>query len=86
MSTTGTTATPQEKLRACLNLMRRLPPHQQKENLEGLLQLVSPDVGDELAVVDVPLEEAIDPATVRVWYERVGDRAGPAWVCVIDCA
>jgi hypothetical protein len=45
--------------------MRRLPPHQQKENLEGLLQLVSPDVGDELAErVDVPLEEAVDTETV----------------------
>lgn len=54
-----------EQLRACLNLMRRLPPHQQKENLEGLLQLVSPDVGDELAErVDVPLEEAVDTETV----------------------
>jgi len=56
---------PTEQLRACLNLMRRLPPHQQKENLEGLLQLVSPDVGDELAErVDVPLEEAVDTETV----------------------
>jgi len=80
-----TTAAPQEQLRACLNLMRRLPPHQQKENLEGLLQLVSPDVGGDLAErVDVPLEEAIDPETVRVWYERVGGGAGLMGVCVLD--
>lgn len=77
------TTPPQEQLRACLNLMRRLPSHKQKENLEGLLQLVSPDVGDELAErVDVPLEEATDLETVCVCCER-----GLGWlVCLIDCA
>jgi hypothetical protein len=67
MSTTAKTTPPEEQLRACLNLMRRLPPQKQKDNLEGLLQLVSPEVGVELAeCVDVPLEEAIDPETVSV--------------------
>lgn len=67
MSTTAKNIPPRKQLRACLNLMRRLPPHKQKDNLESLMQLVSPELGEELAeCVDIPLEEAIDPETVRV--------------------
>ena len=64
--------------------MRRLPPHQQKENLEGLLQLVSPDVGDELAErVDVPLEEAVDPETVSACERMEGRRRGGWVICLV---
>lgn len=54
-----------KELQASLNVMRRLPPDQQRENLQGLLQLVPPHVQEELVQrVDVPLEaQAKDPET-----------------------
>lgn len=59
------TASSQEQLRACLNLMRRLPPYKQQENLQELQLLVPSIVGEELLQrVDVPLEEGIDMKTV----------------------
>ncbi|CAM9267782.1 unnamed protein product [Pylaiella littoralis] len=54
-----------EIISSCLNLMRRLPPKDIENSLEGLVNLV-PQVSDELLQrVDQPLQEATDPETGR---------------------
>lgn len=59
----GAMATPTDVLRSGLNLMRRLPPREVKNNLAGLTVL-RPELTEEfLQRVDQPLETRVDPAT-----------------------
>lgn len=73
----------QATLRAGLNLMRRLPPRDVKQNLFGLTS-VQPDLLEEfLQRVDQPLETRICAATKRRFllcdYNRDGDSYRSPW-------
>ena len=46
--------------------MRRLPPNKIEQNLSGLLNLVPDETDELLQRVDQPLEESMDPESVRV--------------------
>lgn len=70
MASTSTRRASEGALFACLNLMRRLLPHRQKENLAGLLTLMpDEELAEELLQhVEQPLEEALDPETVSTFF------------------
>jgi capping protein beta len=72
-----------EKLKACLSIMRRMPPAQTETSLSGLVNLV-PDLTDELLQrVDQPLKVMDCPDTGRKYvlcdYNRDGDSYRSPW-------
>jgi len=71
------------QLDSALDLMRRLPPAQIEDNLQGLVDLV-PDLMEQLlAAVDQPLKIAHDPISKREYllcdYNRDGDSYRSPW-------
>jgi len=71
------------KLKAALNIMRRMPPAQTETSLSGLISLV-PDLTDELLQrVDQPLKVATDPDTAKKYVlcdlNRDGDSYRSPW-------
>jgi len=72
-----------DKLDCALDLMRRLPPSQIEDNLQGLIDLV-PELTEELlSAVDQPLKIAHDPHSKRDYllcdYNRDGDSYRSPW-------
>eukprot|EP00178_Gracilaria_changii_P022236 TRINITY_DN6594_c1_g1_i1.p1 TRINITY_DN6594_c1_g1~~TRINITY_DN6594_c1_g1_i1.p1 ORF type:complete len:271 (+),score=40.71 TRINITY_DN6594_c1_g1_i1:64-876(+) len=72
-----------DQLDCALDLMRRLPPSQIEDNLEGLIDLV-PDLTENLlSAVDQPLRIAKDPVSKRDYllcdYNRDGDSYRSPW-------
>lgn len=72
-----------DQLKACLNVMRRMPPSQAEANLSGLVNLV-PDLEDELlSRVDQPLVIKSDAESGRPYllcdYNRDGDSYRSPW-------
>jgi len=72
-----------EQVDCALDLMRRLPPSQIEDNLQGLIDLV-PELTEELlSAVDQPLKIAHDPHSKRDYllcdYNRDGDSYRSPW-------
>jgi len=72
-----------DKLDCALDLMRRLPPSQIEDNLQGLIDMV-PELTEELlSAVDQPLKIAHDPHSKRDYllcdYNRDGDSYRSPW-------
>jgi len=72
-----------ERVKAALNIMRRMPPAQTENSLSGLITLV-PDLADELLQrVDQPLKVQNDPDTGRKYVmcdlNRDGDSYRSPW-------
>ena len=72
-----------DKITASLSLLRRLPPNKVEQNLNGLLNLCPAETDELLQRVDLPLKEATDPETGRVYllcdYNRDADSHRSPW-------
>eukprot|EP01091_Cochliopodium_minus_P009624 TRINITY_DN2404_c0_g1_i1.p1 TRINITY_DN2404_c0_g1~~TRINITY_DN2404_c0_g1_i1.p1 ORF type:complete len:285 (+),score=76.65 TRINITY_DN2404_c0_g1_i1:44-856(+) len=72
-----------DPLDCALDLMRRLPPSQIENNLQGLIDLLPDIVEDLLAAIDQPLKVAHDSSQKRDYllcdYNRDGDSYRSPW-------